>query len=301
MYMPHRHPSTSVEREVYERRALPMQEMEMFGWTATASAGQLGLLGHSHPEAYEICLIARGHVTWWVNRQVFQLGPGSIFITRPGELHGGTDDVLQPCSLYWMQIELRASQPLTGLGRSQTRDIARGFSNLKHRSFPASAKLIDAFQRLHAELRDRPAHWRIAAQASVHELLIDVLRDHDAASLAARAYGEPTKPIRQSMAFIESHLADNLAVAELARRIGLGVSRFHQRFAAEVGFSPADYRLHLRIRRAKQLLADPANSVTRIAHDLGFSSSQHFATTFKRFVGHTPTAYRARLTDQSSN
>jgi len=32
-----------------------------------------------------------------------------------------------------------------------------------------------------------------------------------------------------------------------------------------------------------------------VAHELGFSSSQYFATVFRRFTGLTPTQYRARV------
>ena len=53
-----------------------------------------------------------------------------------------------------------------------------------------------------------------------------------------------------------------------------------------------DYLARLRVRRAKALLRNGRLPVTRIAFDLGFSSSQYFATFFKRFAGFTPTAYR---------
>jgi AraC-like DNA-binding protein len=41
-------------------------------------------------------------------------------------------------------------------------------------------------------------------------------------------------------------------------------------------------------------LAQPGCRVTTLAHTLGFSSSQYFATVFRRFTGLTPSAYQVR-------
>ncbi len=51
-------------------------------------------------------------------------------------------------------------------------------------------------------------------------------------------------------------------------------------------------RIEQRIQRAKVLLSATEASVTDIGAILGFSSSSHFATTFKQRVGVTPTVYR---------
>jgi AraC family L-rhamnose operon regulatory protein RhaS len=44
---------------------------------------------------------------------------------------------------------------------------------------------------------------------------------------------------------------------------------------------------------ARRLVERPAASVTEIAFDSGFSSSQYFASQFRRHLGCTPSAYRA--------
>jgi AraC-like DNA-binding protein len=52
-----------------------------------------------------------------------------------------------------------------------------------------------------------------------------------------------------------------------------------------------------RIYRAKYLLREPDRPITAIALDLGFSSSQYFATVFKKLVGLTPGEYRQIVCD----
>lgn len=53
---------------------------------------------------------------------------------------------------------------------------------------------------------------------------------------------------------------------------------------------PSGYRAE----RARDLLTTTALSVTEIALETGFSSSQHLSTAFRRLTGSTPTDYRRR-------
>lgn len=53
----------------------------------------------------------------------------------------------------------------------------------------------------------------------------------------------------------------------------------------DVGLTPADYYLRQRMFLAKQKLWGSPKSITEIALGLGVSSSQYFATIFKKIVG----------------
>ena len=68
------------------------------------------------------------------------------------------------------------------------------------------------------------------------------------------------------------------------------VRDFHRTF----GQSPKQYQLEARLREACRLLLQTRLPVTTIAMELGYCSSQHFATQFHRHVGCSPSAWRAR-------
>jgi AraC-like DNA-binding protein len=48
------------------------------------------------------------------------------------------------------------------------------------------------------------------------------------------------------------------------------------------------------LRRAAEQLAQTDAPVTAIAFDLGFSSTQHFATSFRKQYGLSPTQFRRK-------
>ncbi|MNL70154.1 HTH-type transcriptional activator RhaS [compost metagenome] len=52
--------------------------------------------------------------------------------------------------------------------------------------------------------------------------------------------------------------------------------------------TPVRYLQMLRLNAARQLLESGQQSVTNVAYDCGFSSSQYFATCYKKRFGFSP-------------
>jgi len=74
--------------------------------------------------------------------------------------------------------------------------------------------------------------------------------------------------------------------------VGLGSTLFNERVKNHSGFSPISYLINIRISEAIKLLKRADISLTDIALETGFYSSQHFSTTFKKLTGYTPSAFR---------
>lgn len=102
----------------------------------------------------------------------------------------------------------------------------------------------------------------------------------------------PSPDIARAIALMEATPEQTPSLAALAAAVGLSCSRFKAKFKAVTGHAPRDYLTRLRIERAKALLRDGGETITEIAYGLGFSSSQLFATTFKRYTGTTPSRFR---------
>jgi AraC-like DNA-binding protein len=81
---------------------------------------------------------------------------------------------------------------------------------------------------------------------------------------------------------------------EAAREAGMSPFHFIRRFEAVFGATPHQYRIGLRIDRARQLLAAGQWTVTEVCLEVGMSSLGSFSELFLRRVGETPSAYRRR-------
>jgi AraC family transcriptional regulator len=92
--------------------------------------------------------------------------------------------------------------------------------------------------------------------------------------------------------YVEDHLADDFSVSDLSHAAGGAATEVTSGLRAATGYSPWQFVLRRRVERAKNLLTSSRLTMTEIALACGFSSSQHFATVFKKQVGTTPSAFR---------
>lgn len=98
--------------------------------------------------------------------------------------------------------------------------------------------------------------------------------------------------IDKVIAYMHSHLSENVSISVMADIAGLSERRFRQVFEDATGRQPKRFYDLLRISMAEELLNNTSMSISDIAYKLGYSSQFHFARDFKKFRGVPPTIYR---------
>src|SRR6202162_6655330 len=100
-------------------------------------------------------------------------------------------------------------------------------------------------------------------------------------------------PAQKALWFIESHLADQLTLDEIAGVAG--ISRFHlvRAFAAATGLSVMRYLRARRLTEAARALAAGAPDILALALDADYGSHEAFTRAFRDHFGMTPEAVRA--------
>jgi AraC family transcriptional regulator len=110
---------------------------------------------------------------------------------------------------------------------------------------------------------------------------------------ASRRRGLPGCRLRRVLDHVREHLPDDLSVSALAAVAAMSPHHFSALFRKSMDVTPHRYVLLQRVQHAKQRLEDPRWSVLEAALDSGFENASHFARTFRRLVGTSPSAYRA--------
>lgn len=83
----------------------------------------------------------------------------------------------------------------------------------------------------------------------------------------------------------------------LSEAMGYSAPYLSNYFSKHVRTTLHNYHEKLRTQKAIELLKDRALMITSIAHQLGYSSSQHFSRCFSTMTGMSPTQYRLSLAE----
>ncbi|MDA5283716.1 AraC family transcriptional regulator [Streptomyces sp. Isolate_45] len=217
-----------------------------------------------------------------------QVSPGQALRIPPGTTYRTGVTAQQRGELTWLVV--RAGHPGSG------EPIDRATALLSDPSGPgvwaASDRVSGGLRRAFGLLTREP-DW-IGDALAHHLLSATVLELSASLSEAGRPQAWTHRDITRILEWIEEHLTEPIAAADLATMSGLSTSRFYEVFRAATGTSPKDYLLRRKIDRAREwLAAEPGTSITTVAHAFGFSSSQHFARVFRRYRHEAPSSTRA--------
>jgi transcriptional regulator GlxA family with amidase domain len=109
-------------------------------------------------------------------------------------------------------------------------------------------------------------------------------------SLAAQA-SEMTS-IRELQIWIAEHLETRLSVEDLADRMSMSVRNFERVFTREVGTTPSQYFLQMRVEAARRQIERTDKGLKQVAATTGFGSIDVMRRAFVRLLGITPRRYR---------
>jgi AraC family transcriptional regulator len=147
---------------------------------------------------------------------------------------------------------------------------------------------------LHTELTTDGLGGRLYAESLGNILALHLLRNYCVRRPHLRRYqgGLPKPKLRRALEYIDVHLAEPVALADLAGLVQMSAHHFRHLFKQSTGLAPHQYLIHRRIERAKALLTRPDLSIGEIALHIGFRTQSHFTWHFHRLTGLTATAYR---------
>jgi transcriptional regulator GlxA family with amidase domain len=98
--------------------------------------------------------------------------------------------------------------------------------------------------------------------------------------------------IRELQIWIAEHLGARLSVEDLARHTSMSVRNFERVFTREVGTTPSQYVLQMRVEAARRCLERTDLSAKQVASASGFGTVDVMRHAFIRHLGITPRRYR---------
>ncbi len=270
------------KRKLYKYNRVSVEGLRCFGWQTRNSAGE-GTPWHYHYNSFEVHYVYEGKISFRVKEKDYMLKSGDIFITFPNEYHGSGNNPFAGHKLYW--FNLLADRTILGLNEQWSEQLLQKLMNIKHRVIPATDDMKHMMEQVFAHILADDPYDRCCANGQMLAFLQRLIEND-----AAMERVEMSAEIIAAIDFMKQNLHNNYSLAIVAQRVGLSLSYFKAKFKREVGISPADYYMDLRIAKAKELLL-AGKSVTETAYELDFVSSNYFSVVFRRVTAKTPTQF----------
>jgi AraC family transcriptional regulator len=105
----------------------------------------------------------------------------------------------------------------------------------------------------------------------------------------------------QAVEFIEAHLKEEIAVADIAASVSYSLYHFCRMFNKTLHHTPYDYLIRRRLSKAARELVETDKRIVDVAFEYQFNSSETFSRAFKRMFSVQPNQWRKRgRTDRRS-
>jgi len=257
---------------------------------------QLNTFLSTATEGLRMYCILEGRFEWRIGNQTYELLPGDSALILPDVSLGSENSVLDIGAFSWIHIAVQKQdsgglQPGNWSGLADTEGAAIG-NILSMSNRPVLTRFADAgkiIKCIYTELFGQEIGYQARVNHQLDELLIQVTRQMTRQHHSGRDFPKTFLHLEE---ILRRNLAHQWTVEEMAALVGLGTTLFNERVKSYSGFSPINYLINIRISEAIKLLKQPEISVTDIALDTGFYSSQHFSTTFRKLTGYKPSEFR---------
>ncbi|MCO5731613.1 AraC family transcriptional regulator [Rhizobium sp. SSA_523] len=171
----------------------------------------------------------------------------------------------------------------------QVEELA-GPANAKPRGLLSSRMESDIKEVLHRLLRalGSPVDVAVLGRSILRELHYRILiGPQGGASIAALQRKGTSGKLIQSVAWIRENFGSEIAIADLATRVGMSVPSYHVHFKDLTGSTPMQYVKALRLHEARLMIARQSGTIADVAASVGYISPAQFSRDFKRHFGRT--------------
>lgn len=281
------------------------------GFWNCRGAQDWGLNAHRN-EGMEIVLLETGGMGFEVDGRAHALQAGDLTVTRPWQLHKLGDPHIGRGRLCWLILDVgvrRPNQewtwpPWVILAPKDLAELTRKLRHGEQSVWVANPRMRHAFR----DISDCVLRWseprvRSRLAVAVNRLLVELLD-----MLAEQQLEESSALVsrrRTVELFLNDLLENPASCAEpwtlegMAALCGMGITSMAKYCKELVNTGPIDYLNQCRLEHAARKLRDrPGLSITDIALQAGFNSSQYFATLFRKRHKMTPVQYRAWASEQ---
>ena len=238
---------------------------------------------HTHPFT-ELFYVVDGKGEFNIQGQRFPVKPNDFVIINPQVEHTELSSPDEPLEYIVLGIN--------GLSFSNLTPVSEGghpfsFFNLRDEQ----KDILRYLNAMVQEATSQSMSYELVCHNLLEFLLIKILR-HQHFDLEVGKQSKATKDISFIKHYLETYYHESIQLEDLASMTHLSRFYISHSFKKEIGMSPMEYLIAIRIKESKILLRTTNYSISQVADIVGFTTPTYFSKQFRKSTGISPTDYR---------
>lgn len=228
------------------------------------------------------------------NKAQLLLGDVCYLVKRFGLYHGGKGTML---SIYpmedWVEYYLLLYKPEKN---SHNKELSR---LLKYRN-PFAVQygfaphnplfFIERFQQMYERWKAPTSLNLFYGKTIFYQLLYEIYEELEQGEICILE----SDIIGMACRYFKNHYSETIVISNMCDTLGISYSHFHRLFKKQIGKSPQEYLIAIRLSSAMKWLSDSNASLREISEHCGFPDQYNFHRLFVKNIGMTPITYREK-------
>ncbi|GAA3634768.1 helix-turn-helix transcriptional regulator [Flavivirga jejuensis] len=256
-------------------------------------------------EGIEFHFLESGSMPYSQENKEVLLTPNHLTITRPWEAHKVGNPHIGMGKFYWVIIDLGVRRPhqewvwpdwITLVPSDLTRLTTILRQNEKS-IWKTDQRVRDCFMRINKAInRDVKGSNASRIRLLVNYLLILLLDLLNADNIVLNeSLTDSSRSVQFFLKELEKNLSENWTIELMAQSAGVGLTRFTHHCKRLTNLTPMRYLTMKRLEMSKEILRENKDlTISDVAYMCGFTTSQYFATVFKKHEKCSPNEYRLK-------
>ncbi len=235
---------------------------------------------------HSLWLITKGSGEVTIDGTKYKLNPGKLVIYKPGMICEKKTSSSNPLEFYFVRFTYAVAYEEKTTWHFEPPETT-SFPLQGVFSISNSGNMIHELDHIHQLSKRRGPTVAMRRKLHFQELLLMIVQEFRSQKIA----GNSTMAIDTTIDYMVTNYHIHMTLTDLAQMAGLSTSHYARLFKEYVGYSPIDYLTHVRIDRAKELLAISDFRIKEISQSVGYQDELYFSRIFKRIVGVSPTQF----------